>query len=415
MGKKKQSNKASGVVDISALLDGSSESSSGISVNINRALRVTTVLACARVLAEGTAQVPLKLFKRRKNGSGADEAVDEALYDLITVRPNDWMTPFEWREQMMFHAVLGVGGYSFVNRGSQGKIYELLPLVPGAVSVKQSKEWAVTYDVSMGNDVDSVGIPKEDMWHLRGPSWNGFSGLDVIKEARDAIGLSIATETAQSKLMNNGARPGGVLSTDLTLTDPQIKRIRDSWQIAFSGGNQFKTALLDAGMKWAPMTMTAVDAQGIETRKFQIEEICRGMRVFPQMIGHTDKTATYASAEQFFLAHVIHSLMPWFTRFEQVMNRDLLTIEQRKAGFYFKHNVAGLMRGDSKARADYYMRMFQTGSMSPNDIRDLEDMNPRELGDRYYVPANFRDPTEPVVEAPPPVADPIKEDDNADK
>lgn len=362
---------------------GQPSSKAGVAVNVETALRVSTVFACCRVLAEGVAQLPLKLYR-----SGANEskkpATDHPLYDLLAVRPNDFMTSFEMRETMMYHAVLTGNAFAYVGRGgTERAIQEIIPL-HGLVRVDQDKQFNVTYWVA-GPDGREVDYGPSEILHIRGPSWNGYLGMDVVRLAREAIGLAIATEETQGRLFSNGAAPGGVLSVDGSLS-PESKvalkaRIAEQQEGLH---NRFKTLVLDQAAKWQSMAMTGVDAQQLETRRFQIEEVCRGLRVFPQMVMHSDKTSTFASAEQFFLAHVTHSLMPWITRWEQRLGLQILVDEP---GLFAKFIVAALLRGDAVQRATFYEKALggarpETAYMTKNEVRSLEDLDPVEGGDK---------------------------------
>lgn len=372
--------------DVSALLLGGSPTAAGVSVTNDRALQVSAVLACGRVIAEGIAQMPCKLYREAADG-GKEPAKDSPVYRLLHRRPNAWMTSFEFRELLTFHAVLAGAGHAYINR-VRGEVRELLPVMPGNIRPKLSDDYSLTFEIADGKGL--IGeFPRDRILYLRGPSWESHRALDIVQQARQSIGLAVAAEENQAKLFGNGARPGGILSTDQALQDTQIARIKAAWQSAYSGQNQFKTAVLDGGYKWSPMAMTGVDAQQLESRKFQIEEICRAMRVFPQMVMSSDKTSTYASAEQFFLAHVVHTLGPWVERWEQALTRDLLTDAEVDAGLFPKLTVAGLLRGDMKARVEYFRGMSALGAMNPNEIRLLEDMNPYDGGDAYSRQINI--------------------------
>lgn len=369
------------------LLGLGAQSKAGVSVNLDTALRVSTVMACARVLAEGIAQLPLKLYREKADG-GREVAADHPLHALLSRRPNSWMTSFEFRETMTMHAVLTGNAFAVkVTVGSE--VRELLPVVPGNVTIERQPDWSVLYKIQ-DKDGPIGNFTADKVFHLRGPSWNGYCGLDMVKEAREAIGLAIATEENHSRLFSNGTRPSGILSVENALDQEAIERLRTAWQAGYAGlANASKTIVLDNGAKWSSMAMTGVDAQAIEARKHQIEEICRALRVFPLMVGYSDKTATFASAEQFFLAHVVHSLGPWIERWEQTIDRDL--IPARETNLYAKFSVQGLLRGDAKARAEFYTKLYGIGAINPNEIRALEEMNPYEGGEQYRVPLNMVD------------------------
>ena len=347
------------------------------------------------MLAEGVAQLPLKVY--RIVGMSKQPADDLGIYKLLFRRPNEWQTSFELREMMMFHAVLTGNAYAYIGRGN-GEVQEIIPLVPNRVRAIQDIKYGITYHVT---DLDggTTVLPRESVLHLRGPSWNGYLGMDAVHLAREAIGLAIATEETHSRLFANSARPGGVLSLKGELSKESRDRLKARIAEQQEGlHNSFKTIVLDQEASWASMTMTGVDSQHLETRRFQIEEVCRGMRVFPQMVMHSDKTSTFASADAFFLAHVIHSLMPWVTRWEQTIERDLLVGTEDLVA---KFNVNGLLRGDAASRADFYLKALggaraETAYMTRNEVRELEDMDPIEGGDTLPVPIG----PAPIVQAP---------------
>lgn len=374
------------------LLGSGSTSASGVKVDWKKAVQLSTFFACARVISEGIAQVPFKVSQKRKGGLGSDLATDHHLYHLLSLRPNEWQTSYEFREQIGLHLAIKFNAYIFKVRGLGGKIVELLPFEPDKVRIIRDG-WERRYEVSTEKG-QVIKVSSEDMWHIRGPSWDGVVGLDVIKLAREAIGMALAAEEHGARLFGNGTKLSGILTTDATsMTAEQRADLRSSWEEMHSGSlNAYRTAVLFGGLKYQSMGMTGVDAQHLEQRRFQVEEVCRGMRVMPIMIGHSDKVATYASAEQMFLAHVVHTMMPWYTRLEQSAAINLLSDEEIKAGYFMKFNVNGLMRGSMKDRADYFTKMFNIGSLNPNEIRDLEDLNPYEGGDEYRVPMNTEQP-----------------------
>lgn len=371
---------------------------SGVPVTWQSALQCGVAVACARVIADGIAQVPCKLYRALPKG-GRQEARELPLFDLLGGAPNAWQTSFEFREQIALHLVLCGNAYVWINRVG-GQVRELLAYEPQQITVKRDG-WDLSYAVRLA-DGSSQPIPAEEMWHLRGPSWDGWQGLPGVRLAREAIGLALATEEHGARLFSNGAQPGGILSTSATLNDEQRKALRESWQATHGGGaNAFKTAILWGGLDWKSMGMANDSAQFLETRRFQVEEVCRPLRVMPIMVGYSDKAATYASAEQMFIAHVTHTLGPWYARIEQSADRALLTDAQRRQGLYFRFVVQGLMRGSSAERGDYYTKLYQVGALSPNEIRELEERNPYEGGDEYRVPLNMQ---QPGATAPTPAA-----------
>lgn len=380
--------------DISAYtwteLLGQGGSKAGVTVNVDTALRVSTVFACARVLAEGVAQLPLKVYRTTETPLGATRvpATDHPAFDILYRRPNDWMTSFELREQMMFHAVLCGNAYAYIGWGGRpSRIVEIIPLVPSRVTAVRGTDYSMTYRVS-GLDGKTTTLPQENVLHIRGPSWDGYLGLDAVRLAREAIGLAIATEETHASLHANGAQPGGILTIKGKLDEPSRERLKLAWA-AMGSANKFKTAVVDMDSDWKSMAMTGVDSQHIETRRFQIEEICRAMRVFPQMVMHSDKTSTFASAESFFLAHVTHSLMPWITRWEHTLEHALF--DDKDKDLIVKFNVNGLLRGTPTERFTAYQTVLggarpETAWMTRNEVRELEDLDPIDGGDKLPEP-----------------------------
>lgn len=380
--------KASDPLTLLRDLYGGSQSSSGVSVNYQTALQCSVALACARVIAEGMSQVPCRLM--RSDGTTHEPALDDPRYALLDSAPSEFQTAPEFFDQVGMHLVLAGNAYVWVNR-VRGRAAELLPFEPRHVTVERSG-WALTYKIRP-EDGESYTLSADEVWHIRGPSWNGYQGLDGVTLAREAIGLSIAAERHGSSTFRNGARPSGILTTDQTLTADQRTQLRESWQATQGGAeNAGRVAVMSNGMKFMAMSGSNVEAQFLEARAFQVEEVCRAFRVMPIMVGHSDKAATYASAEQMFLAHVVHTMGPWYRRVEKSASAALLTQAERDAGLGYKFFPNALMRGASQARADFYVKLFSVGALSPNEIRAFEDMNPYQGGDERRVPMNMEAP-----------------------
>lgn len=374
---------------------GGRASKAGPTITLENALKVATLFACMREISQGGAQVPFKLFQRMENG-GKEAAYDHPLYDLMAVQPNDWSSSFEFRETMLMHASLG-NAYAFINRGTGGKILELILLNPGRVQKEQLDDYSIAYKVT-GKSGATQMFPAEAIWHLRGPSWDGVSGIEILSIAREALGLSIATEESHAKLHAKGVRPSGTYSVEKTLNPQQYKDLKAWVDKEFAGSENSGTPMiLDSGAKWLAQSMSGVDAQHLETRKHQIEEICRFMGVFPMIIFQSDKTSTFASSESFFEANNKLTLSRWFARVEGSANINLLSKKDRKAGLYFKFLANGLMRGSSKDRADYYSKALGSGGspgwMSPDEVRESEEMNPKGGDAAKLPPGSAKQPT----------------------
>lgn len=358
------------------------ESKAGVPVTTTTALQVATVMGCARAIAEGVSQVPVKLYDRADRPA---RIFRNPVLDLLSRRPNPWQTSFEFRETVMFHQVLCGNAFVWLNRVN-GRVVEMIPIEPGKVLVDRKPDMSLTYQITF-DDGRAPFIPAADIWHLRGPSWNSWMGLEAVQLARDAIGLSIALETSHARLHKNGVQTSGAYSVEGTLDEPNYKRLRTYITQHFAGAdNAGKPLILDRAAKYIQMAMSGVDAQHIETRKHQIEEICRHFRVIPMMVGYSDKTSTYASAEQMFIAHVVHTITPWATRFEQSAERALLDGEE----FDLRLDLKGLMRGAAKDRAEYYAKALGAGGspawMTPNEVREDDGLDAKEGGDDLPKP-----------------------------
>ena len=388
---------------------GGRASITGRTVNVKTALQVSTVVACVRVIGEGIAQVPLKLIRESADGKTRLPAKDHPLYQLLAYRPNEYQTSFEFRELLAWHVVLTGNFFAFKNVVF-GKIKELIPLEPSRVKVIHAADGTLSYEVTsaIGGEQDpgnstEVGsgktqiFPAEAIWHVRGPSWNGWMGLEAVQLAREAIGLAMATEEQHARMHKNGVRASGVYSVDGTLNAEQFKGLK-AWIDKEMAGteNAGKPMVLDRSAKWLNTSISGVDAQHLETRKHQIEEICRAFRVMPIMVCHSDKASTYASAEQMFLAHVVHTMSPWWQRLEQSIDANLLTEKDRKAGLYSQFVEEGMLRGDSKATAEFLTKLTTNGVMTRNEARGKLDLNPIDGLDEPLTPANMNIGTDPV-------------------
>jgi len=380
--------KTLGADDVLRALLEQASSKSGVPVNWRTAQQASTAMACARLIAEGLSQIPLKLF-RDLPGGGREPASDANVYELLYRQPNAMQTAFEFLEQRALHLAFCGNAFALIVRVN-GRIVELLPYEPQHVTIKRDG-WHVSYEVD-APDGRKLPVSAVDMWHTRGPSWTFGDGLEGVRLAREAIGLSLALEDHGSRLFKNGAQPGGLLSTDATPTAEQRQALRESWEAAYGGANKFKTAVLWGGWRWMALASPNDSAQFLESRAFQVEEVCRAFRVLPIMVGHSDKAATFASAEQMFLAHQVHTMGPWYRRLEQSADLALLTPKERAQGLHFRFVVNAMMRGAVKDRADYYSKLYGIGALNPNEIRALEEMNPYDGGEQYRVPLNMTDP-----------------------
>lgn len=349
----------------------------GEAVDMDSALKVSAVFACARVIAEDLAKVPCKLYRKASNGS-REEAEDHPLFDLLQHSPNDWQTSFEFREQIGLHLALARNAYVFVNRDSKGRPLELYAFEPKSVTVTRHNDYTLTYSISTTGPrggSSKIAVPAENMWHLRGPSWDGVIGLDAVEQAREAIGLALATERYGSRFFKNNARPSGLLATEQALNSEQVAKLKQQWNDQQAGStNAHKTAVLPHGLKFQPIASNANEAQWTESRRYQVEEICRFFRVNPVMVMNQANATSYASIEQLFLAHVQNTMMPWFQRFEQSAYKALLTEAEKKQGYFIKLNEKALLRASTEQRVAYYREGITNGWLTRNEVREREDL-----------------------------------------
>lgn len=344
----------------------------GGSVTVQNAVDVTAVYCAARVIAEGVAQMPVRVVEEVfAQGSGLTTLIvrrDHWAHRLLAVKPNSWQTSYEFREGMIFNAVLGKGAIAIKN-GIRGEVRELLPVPAGSWSVEQLADWSLRIRVDYA-DKSHGYFTQDQVFYVRGPSLDGFEALPAVKAARQAIGLSRALEAQQARLAGNGGKPSGVLSFDQPLKPETKEKLRETWQARFGIGGEGGIAILDGKAGFQSMTMTSVDAQYIETRRMQIEEIARAFRVQPIMLMQADKAATFASAEQMFRNHVIHTLGPWIARFEAAAERDIL---EHAEGLRVDLDERNLLRGDFKDQAEYYAKALGAGGtpawMTQDEVR----------------------------------------------
>ena len=355
---------------------------SGKTVNERTAMQTTAVYACVRILAETIASLPLNIYRSTDNGK--EKATDHQLYYLLHEEPNPEMTSFVFRETLMSHLLLWGNAYAQIIRDGRGRILALYPLLPDRMTVDRTTEGQLYYEYR--KDTGYVILRPEDILHIPGLGFDGLVGYSPIAMAKDAIGMAIATEEYGGKFFANGASPGGVLEHPGVVKDPA--RIRESWNAVYQGsGNAHRIAVLEEGMKFQSIGIPPEQAQFLETRKFQTEEICRIFRVPPHLVANLDK-ATFSNIEHQSISFVVHTIRPWLVRLEQGMNKALLSPSE-KGQYFVGFVVDGLLRGDYSSRMQGYAVGIQNGFLSPNDVRALENMNTIEHGDIYAMNGNM--------------------------
>ncbi|EJQ0961736.1 phage portal protein [Escherichia coli] len=356
----------------------------GKRISSQRAMRLTAVYSCVRVLAESVGMLPCSLYKI--SGTLKTRAVDERLHKLISAKPNGYMTPQEFWELVIVCLCLRGNFYAYKVK-ALGEVVELLPIDPGCVEPKLNSQWQPVYQVTFPDGSVDV-LTQDEIWHVRTLTLDGLVGLNPIAYAREAISLAAATEEHGARLFGNGAVTSGVLRTEQKLTPDAYERMKRDFEERHLGlGNAHRPMILEMGLDWKPVALNAEDSQFLETRKFQLEEICRLFRVPLHMVQNTDR-ATFNNIEELGLGFINYSLVPYLTRIEQRINTGLVR-ESKQGKFYAKFNAGALLCGDMKSRFEAYATGINWGIYSPNDCRDLEDMNPRPGGDVYLTPMNM--------------------------
>lgn len=370
---------------VADLIDGVAGGSvAGVVVNEKTALQVATVLSCVKVIADGCATPDLHVFRELDDGS-RQKAINIPEYRLLSRRPNEWQTSLEWRRQMTLHAALTGAALSIKVRGGNGRVRELLPVEPGCWEVRRVSRYEVRY--RCWDEFGVIGdFAADDVFVLHNLQWQFHQALSAVKLAASAIGLAIATEKSSQAMHKNGMRPSGVYAVDGNLTDEQQTRLT-KWIARRSGPESAGLPLiLDRAAKWISTGTTPLDAQSVETRRMQVEEICRAYNVFPIMIGHSDKASTFASSEAFFAAHLIHTLTPWHKAWTQRIDEMLL---DGSGPLFAQFDTRYMRMGSMKDRAVYARTMIEMGLLSPNEWRDEEGRDPRDGGDEYLRPMNM--------------------------
>lgn len=368
---------------------------SGKSVNEMSAMQMTAVYSCVRILAEAVAGLPLHLYRYTENESKV-KAIEHPLYRLLHDEPNPEMSSFVFRETLMTHLLLWGNAYAQIIRNGKGEVIGLYPLMPNKMSVDRDRDGRLWYTYTRSSEEaptmkgSTVKLYPYDVLHIPGLGFDGLVGYSPIAMAKNSIGMGIACEEYGARFFANGAAPSGVLEYPGTIKDPQ--KIRDSWNATFKGSaNAHKVAVLEEGMKYTQIGISPEQAQFLETRKFQINEIARIFRVPPHMVGDLEKSS-FSNIEQQSLEFVKYTLEPWIVRWEQSLMRILLSPDEKQT-YFVKFNLEGLLRGDYQSRMQGYAIARQNGWMSANDIRELENLDkiPAELGgDLYLVNGNMK-------------------------
>lgn len=364
---------------------GGQPTQSGLTVTPDSALTLTSAYACINVVSTDFAGLPCKIFRRRRDGLGADEVRDTELAGVLGVTPDGETTPMRARQALMGH-VLGWGNsYQEIETNRNGRVIGLHLLDPRTVPEREPKSKRLQYRLTTGGTLAPTKV-----LHLAGLGFDGLKGYSPVEQAREAIALGKAAELFGAGFFGRGARPSGVITTPQVLKESALKNLRASFEALHAGHqNAGRVAILEQGMEYKPISLSPEDAQFLQTRQFQTLEICRIYRVPPHKIADLSE-AHLSNIEAANIDYLSTVLAPWCEQYEQVANLRLLTADERAQGYYIEHVLAALLRGDMRARAEFYRSLEQLGAISPNEIRARENLNPiGEQGDVYLAPLNM--------------------------
>lgn len=376
------------------VLGGGGPTAAGVNVNETTALNNSVVWACVKVISETVASLPLHLMRQAGNTKKA--ATDHPLYGVLHDEPNPDMSDMELREMVTAHAVTYGNGYCEIVRDNKQRCIGLLPLLPTQVTPQYDANKNVVYVVNQGAGKERTlrgyraGRDLPQVLHVRGLGFDGLLGYSVITQARNTIGLSLVQEEYASKYFARGGRRPYLLKHPTKFkNDEDFKKFRENWEAAYSDTSTFhRVAIMEGGLEYQELGFSQEDAQFLESRQFSVVEICRWFRISPHLIGDLSR-ATFANIEHLAIEFVQQTLMAWLVRWEKAIKRCCLTPDEKRT-LFAKHNVNALLRGDFASRMTGYATMLQNGIASPNEVRDLEDMNPFDGGDDYHIQLNMQ-------------------------
>lgn len=373
-----------------ASLSGGDRTVSGETIGPDKALTLSAYFAAIRAISEDVGKLPLIVYKHLKP-RGKERATGHPLYRLLHDEPNREMSAMSFRETLTMHAIGWGNGYAEISRNDKGNPVALWPIDPGRVRVERTDDSKIIYIVSVAKGGE-IRLASRDMLHLHGLGFDGLTGYSVAHLARESIGAALAAEKSGAALFGNSSRPDGVLTTPDTLTTEAAERLRKSWGERHKGAeNAHKTAVLEQGLEFKPIAIPNKDSQWIEAREFSVSELARWLRIPPHKIAHL-RDATFSNIESQAREYVIDTLQPWLVRWEQEIARKLIV---PRSMLFAEHLVDGLLRGDTEIRFNAYQTAINSGWMSRNEARALENLNPAEGLDEFLQPLN----TAPVGDA----------------
>ena len=371
---------------------------SGAVVTPETALKISTVWACIRLISDCVGMLPLIVYARLENGD-RERATAHPLYDLLHDQPNYKQTAYQFKKMLTAHLLLRGNGYALIVPGPRGFADQLIPLHPERVTPKEASNGRLNY-LYQTPEGRTVTHTDDEIFHLRGLSLDGVRGVGVIEYARETFGTALAREQYGARFFANDSTPGGLLKTAGKLSPEAAQRVGKSWTAAHAGARSaHKVAVLEEGLEYQAIGMTNKDAQFIELGEYNAEQIAgQWFGVPPHMVGLTSKATSWGSGiEEMSQGFVTYTLMPWLTEWEQSTSRDLILATQK---YFAEFLPDALLKGRLLDRYNAYQIARNIGLMSPNEMRQKENMNRRTDpgGDQYQdTPAGAPTPA-PVAE-----------------
>ena len=386
------------------------ETASGEVVNAVTALGLSAFFACMRNISEDEAKLPFHVHRR--DGRNREPVPDHPVDYLLSTQPNPEMTAMAFREMLTAHAVGWGNGYAEIQEDGAGRPIALWPLNPTTISTKRGASGLIY--VQQWPDGSEKELPASRVFHLHGLAFDGITGYSILQIAREVLGAAIATQKFGGAFFGNGATFSGTLEHPGELGDKAFGHLEKQMAARAGAAQAFKMFILEEGMKYQQLGVDPEQAQFIETRQFQVEEVARFFRMPPHKIQHLLR-ATFSNIEEQDLEYGTDTMLPWLVRWEQEAKVKLFSPAERN--LYVKHNMTALLRADAKTRAAFYSVMLQNGVYSVNDVLELEDRNTIPNGDKHYHQLNMVELGKEPVPAPKalPVGNPVDDEDDEDE
>lgn len=360
------------------------QTAAGINIDIAAAMTIPSFRRGLTVLAGSMASMPLQVFKR--TDLGKEKAENNALYYTLHQQPNDYQSTFTWLVVMFMNLVVFNCAYARIVRGPRNAVGQLIPMRSDRVRVCLADDGSLIFEYTAPNGVRER-LTLDEVFYVPGYGFGELNPRSLLEDGRDTLAIAIAMRQMLGQQFRSGVRLSGVIKHPEKISVEAAKRLADSWHAQYGGfANSGKTAVLEEGMEFQELSQKNTDAQIVELWQGNTEDIARLLGVPSILVGHSDKASTYASAEQFFQSFVTHSIGPWMACFEQAATIQLLANPER---YFVEFNVAGLLRGDAKARGEFYQKGILSGWLAPNEARQLENLNKKKGHDDLLTPMNM--------------------------